>query len=113
MGRGARKNMLHYGEKVGELKIKDCSGSQFTIDIRKANCLAAFVYVEKCEEDSYRHHLYGFFLDEKAVTKMAKAGGGKPISDEVLKIRLNMRHKENYKLLRILVKYYTVECYSE
>lgn len=105
-------SMLHYKEKVGELLIKNSSG-QFSIDIRKANCLAAFIFVEKCGKSNYRHHPYGFFLDEKAVTKMAKDFGGKPFADEVVKIRLNMRHRENYKLLRILLKYYTVECYSE
>lgn len=103
--------MLRYTEeKMGELTIKQ-NGRKFKIDIRTANCLAAFIHVRKADDGKgYIHTLYSFFADEKHLKNIIKAGD-KPFTDEVVKIRLNMRYKGCYTLLKLLVPFYKIECY--
>lgn len=98
------------GETMGLLVI-DQNGQEFEIQIRQGNCLAVFIHV-KPEDDHFLLSLYSFFADVAHLRNIVKRTG-KPFSDEVKKIRLNMRYKECKKLLPELVKYYTVECYYE
>lgn len=103
--------MINYSKvKLGTLVI-DQNGQEFKIQIRQGNCLAVFIYV-RLEDDHYMHTLYGFFTDVTHLKNIVKEHE-KPFLDEVKKIRLNMRYKECYILLRELVKHYTVECYYE
>lgn len=105
--------MIRYTEVLlGTLTI-DQRGRQFEIQIRQGNCMAVFIHVRKNEKgDGYIHTLYSFFSDAKHVKNIVKSSG-KPIGDDVVSIRLNMKHKESYSLLRVLVPHYNVECYYE
>lgn len=103
--------MINYSEvKLGTLII-DQNGQEFEIQIRQGNCLAVFIHVRP-EDDHYVHTLYSFFADAAHLKNIVK-GNGKPFFDEVKQIRLNLKHKECYTMLRELVKHYTVECYYE
>ena len=103
--------MLHYTENlIGTLTIEQ-RGRQFEIQIRESNCLAAFIHVCK-EDDGYRHTLYTFFGDAKHLKNIIK-NNGTPFADNVVKLRLNMKYKECYTILRYLVPFYNVECYHE
>ena len=103
--------MIRYSEiKLGTMVI-DQKGQEFEIQIRQGNCLAVFIHVRHEDEDEV-HTLYNFFLDATHIKNIVK-DYGKPFSGNVKKIRLNMRYKECYTMLRALVKYYTIECYYE
>lgn len=103
--------MLRYTETLlGTLTIKQ-NEKTFEIQIREGNCLAVFIHVCK-DGDGYKHTLFNFFLDAAHIKNVVKSYG-KPFDDEVTEVRLNMRYKESYTLLKELVKHYPIFCYYE
>ena len=103
--------LVYSNEIVGKVTIKQ-NGVCFDIEMRQSNCLAVFVFY-LMDENGIRHKkLYNVFADEQHIKNMKKEGY-RPFFDEVVKIRLNMKYKENYKVLKYLVEYYNVECYFE
>ena len=113
--------MLRYGStKYGTVTVKQ-RGHKFNIDIRDANCLAAFIYVRKATpeeladnpEGKYYHMLYSFFSDEQHCKNKLKEYGN-VLGDDVVSIKLNMAYKESWKLLKYFVKSgYKVTCYEK
>ena len=118
--------MLRYtGTTYGKVTIsqKHSDGEhKYTIDIREANCLCAFIHVRKATEEElkkhpdgkYIHTLYSFLADEKHAKNIMKDNGGKLLWDKVVKIDLNMAYKESWTLLKYFVKSgYKVKCYEK
>lgn len=113
--------MLRYGAtKYGVVTVKQ-RGQKFNIDIRSANCLAAFIYVRKATPEElaenpdgkYYHQLYSFFADEQHCKNLMKEYGN-VLGDDVVSVKLNMAYKESWKLLKYFVKSgYKVTCYEK
>ena len=113
--------MLRYDStKLGTVTVKQ-NGKKFNIDIRSANCLAAFIYVRKATpeelaenpEGKYFHQLYWFFADEQHCKNIMK-DWGTVLGDDVVSIKLNMAYKESWKMLKYFVKSgYKVTCYEK
>lgn len=112
--------MLQYsGITYGYLTIKQ-NNQKYTIDIREANCLCAFIHVRKANkeelkkygpEGKYIHTLYSFFADGQHIKNILK-DGKTLFGDEVTKITLNLFYKNSYTLLKYFTKAgYKVECY--
>lgn len=115
--------MLHYtGTTYGKVYIEQRHGEirqRFTIDIREGNCLAVFVHVRKATDDElaenpqgrYIHTLWNFLADEQHAKNIMKHEATL-LGNEVLRIKLNMFHKNSWTLLKYFVKSnYKVECY--
>ena len=114
---------LNYTGKVyGTITIKQ-RDQRFTLEIREANALCAIIHVRKATKEekkkygpdaNYIHNLYTFFCDEAHAKNIAKSNGGKLFWDEVTSIKLNLFHKDSWKLLKLFTKYgYTVTCYQK
>lgn len=113
--------MLRYDStKYGTVTVKQ-NGKKFNIDIRRANCLAAFIYVRKATkeelaenpEGKYFHQLYSFFADEQHCKNLIKDYGN-VLGDDVVGVKLNMVYKESWKLLKYFTKSgYKVTCYEK
>ena len=103
--------MIRYnGETIGTMVIEQ-KGQKFGIQIRQGNCLAVFIHVRKDEEgEGYIHTLYNFYSDEKHLKNLIKHYKN-PFADKVLKMKLNMKYKESFILLRHLVQFTKIECY--
>lgn len=99
--------MLRFTETLlGKMDIKQ-NDQRWTIEIREGNCLAVFVYKIEGGWD-----LYSFFVDSAHFKRMAK--GGKVFSDDVVRIRLNLRYKESQTLAKLFTQNgYEVTCYYE
>ena len=112
--------MLNYtSTKYGTVTVEQ-GGRRFDIDIREANCLAAFIYVreatpeelERNPEGKFYHQLYSFFVDEQHCKNIMK-DYGTVLGDDVVGVELDMSHKESWKLLKYFVKSgYKVTCYE-
>lgn len=103
---------LYYYEQIGEMTI-DQDGHKFKVQIRRANCLAAFIHVSKDKENKgkYLHTLYMFLADNQHARNIVKEYGTL-FGDKVVNIKLNLFYKESEKLLKLLTKYgYKVTCY--
>lgn len=107
---------LNYtGTTYGKVTLKQ-GENKYTIDIREANCLCAFIYVRKATkeeleynpEGKYYHSLYSFYSDEQHIKNILKNNDGKPLWDEVIDIKLNMYYKPCW----ILFKYFTKAGYK-
>ena len=114
--------MLNYsGITYGYLTIKQ-NNRKYTIDIREANCLCAFIHVRKANkaelkkygpDGKYIHTLYSFFADKQHVKNILK-DGQTLFGDEVVKITLNLFYKQSEKLVKLFTKAgYRVECYYQ
>lgn len=99
--------MLRFTETLlGTMELVE-NGKKWTIEIREGNCLAVFVYKYEGE-----YCLYSFFCDSSHFRRMAK--GGKVFSDDVKRIRLNLRYKESRTLAKLFTQNgYEVTCYYE
>lgn len=99
--------MLNYtSERLGMLTIKRCD-KRYKIQIRRGNCLAAFIYVYKMKypsdpERPWRHELYTFFNDDDHVKKMMKEFKNDLFGDDVIKVELNLYYKESAKLAKYM-----------
>lgn len=71
---------LNYtGTIYGRVTIKQ-GKNKYTIDIRQANCLCAFIHVRKATKEElekdpkikYYHNLYSFYLNEQHIKKHSK-----------------------------------------
>ena len=116
--------MLRYGSaKLGTVtivqKFKD-EDIKYTIQIRDANCIAAFIYVrratpeelEKNPAGKWYHQLYTFFADEQHMKNIMKDYGDIMCGERVVSVKLNMYYKECYTLLKYFVKSgHKVTCY--
>lgn len=102
--------MLTFTEELlGKIKIKQ-KENVFEIEIRKGNCLAVFIHVDKNQEGETIHTLYNFYADEQHLKNIIKKDK-KIIFDEVLEIELYMAYKECYTLLKYFVNSgYEVKC---
>ena len=114
---------LNYtGVTYGKVTIKQ-GDQKFTIDIREANCLCAFIHIRKSTPEElakygpdakYIHSLYSFYNDEQHIKNIIKNNNGKPLWDEVISIKLNLYYKPCYTLLKYFTKAgYKVICYYE
>ena len=116
--------MLRYsGTTYGTVTIKQTYGDiveKFTVQIRAANCLCAFIHVRKTTEEEreghperrYLHTLYSFLSDERHAKNIMKDNDGRVFFDEVTAIKLNTYYKESWKLLRLFTKSgYKVTCF--
>lgn len=101
--------MIVYSKQViGMLSIKE-KDNIYNIEIRQSNCLSVFVATNTETNKSY---IYDFFSDEQHLKNIIKSGKTL-FFDKVVKIRLNLKYKENFILLKHLVKFYNIECYYE
>jgi hypothetical protein len=103
--------MIRYTEELlGKMVIKQ-NENEFEIEIRRGNCLAVFIFVDRDDNENVFHTLYNFFADTKHIKQIAKNRNGDIFGHKVTKLSLNMYYEESYKLLKQLVKYYNIECY--
>ena len=98
-------------ERLGTMIISQ-KGKEYEIQIRRGNCLAVFIHVSKREDGKYNHMLYMFFADEKHIKNIIKEDGN-PFSDEIKSVKLNMKYKESYVLLKSLIKFFPIDCYYQ
>lgn len=99
--------MLRFTETLLGKMVIEQDGKKYTIEIREGNCLAVFVY-----KNEGGWNLYSFFVDSSHFRRMAK--GGKVFSDDVKRIRLNLRYRQSRTLARLFTKNgYEVTCYYE
>lgn len=103
--------LVYSNDIVGNVIIKH-NGYTSNLEMRLGNVLAVFISEGIDENGEIRKYLYTFFEDEKHLKNM-KREGFKPFAGDEVKIRLNMKYKENYKVLKYLVEYYNIECYFE
>lgn len=99
--------MLNYtGEKLGTLTIKR-GDKKYKIQIRRGNCLAAFIYIYKMKNPSdperpWVHQLYTFFNDDDHVKNIMKEFKNDLFGDEVIKVELNLYYKESTRLAKYM-----------
>ena len=99
-----------YKELLGKATIKQ-NGHEFELEIRKGNCLAVVICVDYQEDTA---QLYSFFADEKHLKNVIKGNENKAFWDDIVQIKLNLKHKEPNVLLKHFVKCgYEVVCYYE
>lgn len=98
-------------ERLGTMIISQ-QGKEYEIQIRRGNCLAVFIHVSKREDGKYNHMLYMFFADEKHLKNIIKEYGN-PFSDEIKSVKLNMKYKESYVLLKSLIQFFPIDCYYQ
>lgn len=110
-----------YGKVVIKQKHSDEKEYKYTIDIRSANCLCAFIHVRKATPEElakdpkgkYVHTLYSFLADHHHANNIIRAEG-KLFWDDVVSIDLNMHYKESWTLLKLFMKSgYKVRCYCK
>lgn len=110
---------LRYDKVLGEMTIvqqHDDKQVRFKIQIRRANCLAAFIHVSKNPEskgkdDRCIHTLYCFWVDQAHVNNILKEQGSL-FGDEIKSVKLNLFYKESGKLVKIFTKAgYKVTCF--
>lgn len=98
-------------ERLGTMVISQ-QGKEYEIQIRRGNCLAVFIYVCQKEDGSYNHALYNFFADEKHLKNIIKEYGN-PFSDEIKSVKLNMKYKESFILLKSFIQFFPIDCYYQ
>lgn len=102
---------IQYNEETIGTMVIEQKGQKFGIQIRQGNCLAVFIHVEKDDEGKgYIHTLYNFYVNEKHLKNLIEHYKN-PFADKVLKMKLNMKYKESFILLKHLVHFTKIECY--
>lgn len=111
--------MIHYtGTKYGEVVIRQ-GATKYTIQIREGNCLAVFIHVMRNpnstgKQDKYIHTFYTFFCDVAHAKRVMKEYGKLFGSEEIVKCRLNIYHKNALTLSRLMAQSgYKVEVYYD
>jgi hypothetical protein len=102
--------MVCYNETLlGKVTIVQ-NGNEFELEIRDGNCLSVIISVDY-KADKAR--LYSFYADEQHLKNIIKHDK-KAFWDDVVRIRLNLKHKKANILLKHYVKCgYEVTCYYE
>jgi hypothetical protein len=98
-------------ELLGKMVIKQ-DENEFEVEIRRGNCLAVFVFVEKDENEKVFHTLYAFIADVNHLRKWSK--DNTKFLGDVVNIELNTKYDETMKMVKYLTKSgYKVNCYYE
>lgn len=101
---------------IGKIKIVEhypvLDDREYTIEIRKANCLAAFIAVYSDETGENKQSLFGFYADEGHLRNIVKHTGNPFLWDDVREVELNLAYKECNTLLKYFVKTgMEIKCY--
>lgn len=99
-------------DKMGKLTIK-YKRKKYNINIYAGNALAIFIQEFTDANGKEKYILYDFFADIQHIENII-SNNKKLISDDVVKIELNLWYKSSRDILPYLVKNgYKVECYYE
>ena len=103
---------IHYGSIT---IFQESDKTEYTIDIHSANALCAFIY--HYEENGKKYaQLQGFLADEQHIKNCLKEKDDLLqvlFAQKVVKVRLNLYHKQAKTLLKYIIKKHNVECYYE
>lgn len=97
--------VYYYSEVIGTVVVT-FEGNDYTLEIRKGNCLG--VVIHSYEQDSREYAtLFTFFADETHLKNLIKEDVNM-FSYPVKQIRLNTYYKEAMKIAKYLVKKFEV-----
>lgn len=100
----------NWKDKMGKLTIRR-KMKKYYINIYSGNALAVFIHEYKDSDGKEMYVLYDFFADKKHIKNIISSHKDL-ISDDVVKIELNLWYKSAREPLPYLVKNgYKVECY--
>lgn len=103
---------IHYGSVT---IFQESDKTEYTIDIHPANALCAFIY--HFEENGKKYaSLLNFLADEQHIKNCLKENDDLLqvlFVEKVVKVRLNLYHKQAKTLLKYIIKKHNVECYYE
>lgn len=104
--------MVRYtDELIGKVVIKK-NGNEFEVEIRRGNCLAVFIFVEKDKNENVFHTLYTFIADVNHLRKLSKKFP--KFLGDVVSIELNTKYEETMKMVKYLtMSGHKVNCYYE
>ena len=83
---------------IGHFVYEEGNGRNWDIEIRKANCLAAMVYLCKDKENKLSLGLFNFYADEKHIKNILK--NGNKLCTGITHCTLNIKYKEALTILK-------------